>query len=333
MPALDFETDQFLVLLSEALRRGPASPEWQEALQQLDADGPATAAATLTQSDAGELRALLTARDRLESGRAYRQVSAGPGFTSDLMQKLREERDGKAAPARPRARLTLVIAAACAIAAIVAGVIIVVSLNRSPAGPPDPVLALREIYFVKPVIEQQFVGRAIESWKSAGSMVFRSWQGLRGQGAQGASFPVGGVVWSATPLPSDRPISIEATLDCRRSTPDGIVQLFITDNPTFAGEIWTSPSELTWMLQNNRTRLLTATGRQVAQGTLQNGREATVRVRLDATVAVVEVDGRPFWSGPHGLSAGHPRFVGFRFVQSGNNAGDVRVQSLRVLEQ
>src|SRR6266480_850605 len=38
MPALDFESDQFLQLLTDALRAGPGSPEWHEANDALDAE-------------------------------------------------------------------------------------------------------------------------------------------------------------------------------------------------------------------------------------------------------------------------------------------------------
>ena len=60
MTELDFESDDFLSLLTDALRAGPGSPPWHEALQRLRAGGI---------QHADEYRLLVTAREHLESGR------------------------------------------------------------------------------------------------------------------------------------------------------------------------------------------------------------------------------------------------------------------------
>src|SRR3954468_17901210 len=82
MPELDFETDAFLELLTDALRAGPGSPAWHEALQRLRSGGV---------DHADEYRLLVTAREHLESGRSYRSVRAGTGFTQRLMTAIDEE--------------------------------------------------------------------------------------------------------------------------------------------------------------------------------------------------------------------------------------------------
>ena len=68
MQAID-DKDPLLVLLTEALRAGPGSPAWHQAISTLRADQPEMA----------EYKMLLTAREHLESGRRYRSVRAGSG--------------------------------------------------------------------------------------------------------------------------------------------------------------------------------------------------------------------------------------------------------------
>src|SRR5262245_7265284 len=79
MPELDFESDQFLALLSDALRAGPGSPEWHDAVSRVrERSG----------EEVDEYQLLIRARQDLESGKEYRFVRAGPGFTSRLMQSI-----------------------------------------------------------------------------------------------------------------------------------------------------------------------------------------------------------------------------------------------------
>ena len=82
MPALDFESDQFLQLLSDALRAGPGSPEWHEAVESLRSNGT---------TSADEYRLLINARENLEKGKDYRSVRAGPGFSHKLNTALDEQ--------------------------------------------------------------------------------------------------------------------------------------------------------------------------------------------------------------------------------------------------
>src|SRR5437762_5700641 len=87
MPELDFESDQFLTLLTEALRAGPGSPEWHDAVGRLTS---ATSVEPRLRDvkNANEYQLLIRARQDLESGREYRAVRAGPGFTRRLMQTI-----------------------------------------------------------------------------------------------------------------------------------------------------------------------------------------------------------------------------------------------------
>ena len=67
--------DPFLTLLTDALRGGPGSPEWREAVAKLQAGGI---------PDAQQYQALVDARENLEGGKSYRSIRAGAGFTRKL---------------------------------------------------------------------------------------------------------------------------------------------------------------------------------------------------------------------------------------------------------
>src|SRR4051812_31470893 len=98
MTELDFDADQFLQLLTDALRAGPGSPEWHDAVTRLRDRGAAAA-------DAGsngtvqlhkEYQLLVAAREHLESGREYRSVRPGAVFTSRVMHAIDDEAERRA---------------------------------------------------------------------------------------------------------------------------------------------------------------------------------------------------------------------------------------------
>src|SRR5262245_23002701 len=101
MTELDIESDAFLMLLTDALRSGPGSPAWHEALQRLRAGGI---------RGADEYRLLVTAREHLESGKEYRSVRAGPEFTKRLMSAI--EQDASRGEARPPTSALVAVASA-----------------------------------------------------------------------------------------------------------------------------------------------------------------------------------------------------------------------------
>src|SRR5438105_4844086 len=76
---LDNGDQQLFELVTDALRAGPGTPQWQAALGAL----PQTAADEYTQ--------LSQIRESLESGRAYREIHPGPAFTRDVMAGVERE--------------------------------------------------------------------------------------------------------------------------------------------------------------------------------------------------------------------------------------------------
>src|SRR5688500_14006835 len=81
---LDFESSQ-LQLLTDALRAGPGTPEWRAAMETVAPVGAGGG------GGADEYKLLYAARERLASGRQYREVRAGPGFTRRVFDAIEDE--------------------------------------------------------------------------------------------------------------------------------------------------------------------------------------------------------------------------------------------------
>src|SRR4051812_4481841 len=81
---IDLQSDEFMTLLTDALRAGPGSPEWSQAVKTLRA----------SDQNVDEFTLLSQAREHLESGKDYRSVRAGPGFTRKLLAGIDEEAKG-----------------------------------------------------------------------------------------------------------------------------------------------------------------------------------------------------------------------------------------------
>src|SRR3954468_22936627 len=97
--AAAIESDPFFELLTDALRAGPGSPQWHQAVQKLRHDNTLGTALGTAAADADEYRLLCDAREHLESGREYRSVRPGAGFTRRLFTELQDESvPGGAAP-------------------------------------------------------------------------------------------------------------------------------------------------------------------------------------------------------------------------------------------
>src|SRR3954451_13959202 len=140
MPELDFETDSFLQLLTDALRAGPGSPSWHEALQRLRSGGI---------EHADEYRLLVTAREHLESGRSYRSIRAGTGFTQRLMSAIDEE-SARGGPRRPQTASLIAIGAAAEMVIVlgVVGYLLWTAAQRSSTPAENPTLLVNTVSFV-----------------------------------------------------------------------------------------------------------------------------------------------------------------------------------------
>src|SRR5689334_2344561 len=83
MPEQNVESDPLFQLVTDALRAGPDSSEWREAVTAVrGAEG---------RPEADEYKLLIEAREHLESGKDYRSIRAGPAFTHRLLEKIDHE--------------------------------------------------------------------------------------------------------------------------------------------------------------------------------------------------------------------------------------------------
>jgi hypothetical protein len=321
MPTLDFEADQKLQLLTDALRAGPGSPEWRTALADLGSAGAG--------GGEGEYQLLLRARERLASGRAYREVRAGPGFTRKVMEGI--DRDEQSLLRfLPSANWIAGIAAAAVLGVLAVVATLVVPKTEGTSGPP-----LDQLYFVNTVETGVFEAGVDEKWHEFGSLSVEGMHGLRPVIKNaGPTFRGGGVVWERQ-IPADQPLAVEAVVSLPAPNYDAAVQIFVTDEPVFEGKSANSPHELVCLVKDGQVKVVLPGGRVEGQNVMLKNFPAPVelRVRMNRANAIVECNGEAIFGGPHELSGTKPRSIGVRFVARAGNAADrPAVQSLRVMK-
>src|SRR5918993_3982728 len=127
MATLDFESDPQLIALTDALRAGPGSPQWRDAVNRLREQGG---------DQADEYLLLCTAGEHLARGRTYREIHAGPGISRKVMQAVEEERSGNRARFAPTAGVIALLSGVVVLCAVVtAGYLI---WRSSEQGAPRP---------------------------------------------------------------------------------------------------------------------------------------------------------------------------------------------------
>ncbi len=336
MATLDFESDQFLQLLTEALRAGPASPEWHQAVARLRTEHGV---------EVDEFKLLVAARQHLESGKEYRSVRAGPEFTRKIMSSLEEEEPAIARRHTkvPTANLIAIISALVMIAVV--GLLVWVLIpgkNEAPIA----IDALGSVYFSEPAMNVSFDSPLDPQWHSFGSLKLDVGTGLSPVPAlDSGTEPAGGGIYWSQPLDASQPVSIEAALRVNQIPDNLIAQVFVTDQPEFSETRGTGQHELTWSLRNGQATLVLPSGDVAAQSASLREVPTTIHVRflIDQSNTIVEM-GEQVWKGPHGLG-GKPRYVGLRFLRvdsmrkpskdSTHRASDkdaLVFQSLRVLK-
>ena len=308
MATLDFESDQFLQLLTEALRAGPASPEWHQAVARLRSEHGA---------EMDEFKLLVAARQHLESGKEYRSVRAGPEFTRKIMTTLEAEEPAIARRRTkvPTANLIAVVSALLMIAVVVVLVwFLIPGKNEAPVA----IDALASTYFSEPALSASFDSPLDPQWRSFGALKLDVGNGLSPVPAlDDAAEPAGGGIYWNQPLDAPQPISIEAALRVNQIGDTMVAQIFVTDDPQFSEPRGTSQHELAWSLQNGQATLALPSGNIAAQSPKLREVPTTLNVRLviDANSTIVEMGGKQIWKGEHGL--GHkPRYVGLRFLRA-----------------
>ena len=340
------EADPLFQLLTDALRAGPGSPEWHQAVAKVREGGVSPS------EHADEFRVLVAVREHLESGRDWRTVRAGPGFTRKLFDRLDEEDHGGRRRGLPAATLIALLGGL-----VIVGVLAVVAWQLIPHGTTGGdrtvkpnIQELEQAYFPTEVAAATFdaaggTGPAPAlppMWQSVGKLDLEvAKPGLRP--APGGPTDVGGALLAPDTLPADEPFEVDVKLQLGRPAEDVIVQAFVSADADFSPDKATSGNEIVWSLRGPQQQVILGqtpqkeAPRPAPPPAGDKPQTLTVRILVSKDAAVVQTDGQPLWSGTHGLPA-NPRRVGIRFLRAGPKAADkghepAAVQSIRILKK
>lgn len=296
------QDDPFLQLLTDALRAGPGSPEWHQAVARVKAGetGPDDEYALLVQ-----------ARENLASGKSYREARAGAGFTRNVLASI--ERDAAAAAAGKSpisASLISYLGAGLMVGAL--GVIIFWVLSRN--APPESE-DLSNLFFSRTVASVTFNAPLPPGWRLTGKVDLDPTKGLQPTMPGSSADFVGGAVISTVGMSPKEQFAVEAAFVFQQISPEVVPQLFVTDDPNLVSDKATSQRELVWMAQAGQPQIWTPDLQStIVKTAISPGKTVSVRIVVGATNAVVMSDGAILWSGPNQLSADKPRYVGVRLL-------------------
>jgi len=328
--AADIESNPLFGLLTDALRAGPGSPEWHNAVAKLRAEGLA---------DSDEYRLLVTVRERLESGREYRSVRAGPGFTRKVLDGIEQER--QAGTRTSGVPLANIIAVVSVIAVIGVLAYVASQLFQRPVVPQETVEELEKAYFPTELVSARFDGTMPPGWRKIGALPLEATKtGLRPAATTSTTNPaeaIGGALAAPVTVPEDESFAVEVKLKPGRPTEDVIVQVFVSTDDDFSPDKATSSNELVWLIQGSRQKIVVGDSRVEFNGErpdVPRNESLTVRLLVSKQSAVLSNGGPRLWAGGNGLAA-KPRTVGVRYIQvdPAKPADPPMVQSVRVLKK
>jgi hypothetical protein len=315
-------------LLTDALRAGPDSQQWLEATQRLRAD-----------PNADEYKLLLEARQRLESGKAYRTVRGSRQLAETVMAAVAAE--SAAIPRRLTARTLVRIAALAAVIIItVAGAVIWLMLGDSGLRPQQTVFIPRSAvpHMVTPAGFQSFENVMPAGWSMIGTLRVKADHGLHLAKGPKQLDQFGGLIWQ-DPLAASRPFKLEARI--RYLGAAGVApEVFLTDQAAIDDEKPIDPShEFVWTVMNDRPSVrradesLASAGQSIAAGVLAS---LEVEIKVNGSSAVVDTERSgvcSHWSGVHLLAGDKPWRLGVRFVVHGERHDDcVTVDAVRLTQ-
>ncbi|MDP9172808.1 MAG: hypothetical protein M3O30_02945 [Planctomycetota bacterium] len=314
MTTMDFNSDQFMQLLTDALRGGPGTPAWHEAVARIKVAGT---------NDTDEYQLLLTAREHLESGKAFREVRAGPRFTRKVMDAVEGEQENTRAPAGlPTPAIIAIVAGVVGLAAIVLILFLLLSGGRSQA---QMLAELQSQTFTHEVMSASFGSNLPSGWRQIGSLAPTFDHEFRPPViSEGRDFGGCGIV-ATMALPSDQPAEIVVTFRLPQGNQAVIPQVFVTDQADFNANRGTSSHELLLNIQPIedhdhiyfRPQVVLPDGTFKGTGAeVRHPRDTfAVRIPINGDYAIVESDGKRLFAGPHGLASDKPHFVGVRFLR------------------
>jgi hypothetical protein len=349
--AIDLQSDEFMTLLTDALRAGPGSPEWHQAVGVLRASG---------QNGTGdEYQLLVRAREDLESGKDYRAVRAGPAFTRKVLVGIDEE-PGGGARGLPSANLLALMGAGVILAVIV--VVAVVLFKNAPPGASDDkqVNQLRSLFFNQEVAAIDFTAGEKDiapEFKTIGELplkvndrekVLRPGTTQPSNGEPRREYRAGALM-TAEGIPAKQPFLLDAQLRIDKVSENLVPQVFVSEGPPDE-EKGTGARELAWLLRDGQPRVALTDGsvKMSAERAppLKGSQTLGVRIMMDRETAIVSMvedarsssskpgTERRIYEGPHKLSGDAPRYVGVRFLRRTGSGGDERagVEKISILK-
>jgi len=322
MTEADIDRDEFLKLLTDALRAGPGSPEWRSAVQQVRAAGGSKAG----KANLDDYELIFQTREHLASGKDYRSIGAGPGFTRKVMDQLDAEPEGR----RKGTPMATLIATLSIVALVgVVGVLGYLLLARGPGEPKRDDLA--GITFTLTTSLTEFQAPPIpQGWREIGWLGLIPSDGLAPTTRPAADGTAGGALVSTLPQPPDQPFAVEVNLRPGAQASDVITQIFITEGGTFDETRATSPRELVASFQAGSMQLILPNGRVVATEPAGVGSQR-LRISIGRWLTNIDIDDRRVWSGEHQLDPSKPRLIGLRFLQPGSGSPATKIDSIRIL--
>ena len=323
---VDIEKDPLLVLLTDALRAGPGTPQWHEAVTKLKS----------STEPVDEYSLLLEAREALESGRDYRSVRAGPGFTRKLLTNIEQEKQQGAPRSKRVSTPTIIVILSVLVIGTVVGLLVWQLLPRheqvNTVTTQKAIDDLAATYFANDLLSANFADAIPMGWRKIGSLPLDTNDGLRAgvvEQVNRGDYLGGGIV-APDPIPADQPFAFQATLRVASPGQDLTPQVFVSNSPDFSQDRAVGSQELVWWLQG-KTQKVVVNGNVERQSSLsERGHTVSIRIVMNRDLAIVEADGQRLWAGPHHLGSA-PRYLGVRFIRTaGTNLGDLAFQSVRV---
>ncbi len=331
----EFESDQFLKLLTDALQSGPGTPQWHEAVGQLRASGA---------EQLDEYRMIIQARERLESGQEYRTVRAGPGFTRKVMEAIDTDGTGST-KSIPTATIIAVLAGVVILGIVI---VLVVLMNRGNTPGPDQIPAEMTGLFTHTIVQGDFtlaptVAIAPE-WRTIGVVPVKTgMSGLAVAPAKGVDVSkdkfLGGGLVTSSPIPANQTFMADATVRVEHPSENLLAQVFVSDDASFDDQTAQSGSkhELICWIQAGDVKVGGLPNDAVASQKMIDAQPATVHlvIRMSRQFVMVEAragnEVKQLYSGKHELAADKPRYVGVRFKLKGSERSEsVTVQSVLV---
>jgi hypothetical protein len=312
--------DPLVQLLTDALRAGPASPEWHEAVERLNTGhtGPVD-----------EYKLLMQARENLAAGKHYREIRAGAGFTRKVLADIDNDIAATNSKKNPMsAGLISYLGAGLIVLALAMIIFWIIQGSGGPAVQED----LANEFFSKPLAQTaSFIAPLPSDWKLVGPLELDPTRNLNPLLKKTSADYQGGAVVSTAGISPSQSFSVEATFTFQHVSDEVVPQLFVTDDPNFNSDKATSSHELTWMVRDGFAQVALPNGQfWPNKKKINDGQTTTARIVIGNRDAVVFCDGQIIMSGPSQLATNKPRYVGVRMLcRKDDKRSIVTVKDLR----